>query len=161
MFCKFCGKQIPDGAAFCPECGKPANTSANSDANANANANANAGTNTNANYQSVQSAPNYNFQQGNVNANVNRERDSLAGSVLTFAILGLAFASTFCLSFLGLIFSCISRSKINNYCLLFGNPHGKAKVGNILGKVGLILSIVLTAIFTLYLFIFVILLGSI
>lgn len=26
MFCKFCGKGIPDGAAFCPECGKSLKT---------------------------------------------------------------------------------------------------------------------------------------
>ncbi len=26
MFCKYCGKQIPDGAKFCPSCGRPVKT---------------------------------------------------------------------------------------------------------------------------------------
>lgn len=25
MFCKYCGKEIPDGSAFCPECGQKLN----------------------------------------------------------------------------------------------------------------------------------------
>ena len=25
MFCKYCGKEMPDGSAFCNECGKPLN----------------------------------------------------------------------------------------------------------------------------------------
>ena len=28
MFCRFCGKEIPEGGRFCPGCGKEADTSA-------------------------------------------------------------------------------------------------------------------------------------
>ena len=66
--------------------------------------------------------------------------------ILVFGILGLAFACTFYFSFLGIIFGAIAGKKASTYVAQGGVLAGKAKVGKILGKIGLIISIVLTAI---------------
>ena len=67
-------------------------------------------------------------------------------SVLVFGILGIAFACTFYLSFLGIIFGAIALSKAKQYVNSGYVLTGRAKVGKILGMVGLILGIVLTVI---------------
>ena len=71
--------------------------------------------------------------------------------VLVFGILGLAFACSFYLSILGIIFSAIGISQANNFARANGAVFGKAKVGRILSKVGLPLGIVLTVFFIVYL----------
>ena len=71
---------------------------------------------------------------------------AMSKSVLIFGILGIAFGCTYYLSFLGIIFGAIALSKAKKY-VASGYPlAGKAKVGRILGLVGLILGIVLTVI---------------
>ena len=71
--------------------------------------------------------------------------------ILVFGILGLAFACSFYFSFLGIIFGAIAGKKASNFVAQGGVLAGKAKVGKILGKIGLILSIVLTALCALIL----------
>ena len=71
---------------------------------------------------------------------------SLSKSVLIFGILGIAFACTFYFSFLGIIFGAIALSKAKKYVASGFALEGRAKVGKILGMVGLILGIVLTVI---------------
>ena len=71
--------------------------------------------------------------------------------VLVFGILGLAFAWSFFLSFLGIIFSAIGISQANNFARENGAVFGKAKVGRILSKVRLPLGIVLAVFFIVYL----------
>lgn len=68
--------------------------------------------------------------------------------VLVFGTLGLAFACSFYLSFLGIIFSAIGMSQANNFARANGAVFGKAKVGSILAKVGLPVGIVITVICT-------------
>lgn len=70
--------------------------------------------------------------------------------LLVFGILALAFACTFYASFLGIVFGAIQKNKLEAYMAAGGIYAGKAKVGGILGKVGLIVGIVLTAIFAVY-----------
>ena len=65
--------------------------------------------------------------------------------ILVFGILALSFACTFYFSFLGIIFGAIASSKANAYLAMGGVLAGKAKTGRILGKIGLILGIVFTA----------------
>ncbi len=71
--------------------------------------------------------------------------------VLVWGILGLAFACTFFLSFLGIIFSCIGLKKANAY-YQFTNyaQSGQAKTGRALSKAGLIVGIILTVLCVIY-----------
>lgn len=87
------------------------------------------------------------------------EREQLSGRILTFSILSLVFMSTGCLSLLGLIFACVAKSKVKTYVQRFGATEGRATVGKHLSTAGLISSIIVTAIFVLYVFIVVVTLG--
>lgn len=126
MYCKNCGAEIADGAIFCPNCG-----------------------------QAVQSEP-QNFEtpvyepQQAVYGNPVEQKN--LPNVLMWGILGLVFADTFFLSFLGIIFSAIAMSKAKLYTEMTGQPLSKGgKVGGILAKIGLILGIVLTVFFVIWL----------
>ena len=122
MFCQQCGAQIPDNTIFCPYCS--------------------------AEQQPLSPQP-YNAAPVNPLAN-DPEASADASPVLTWGIIGLAFASSFYLSFLGIIFSAIGRSKANAYQAKYGILFGKSKVGSILSKIGLILGIVLTVFLVIY-----------
>ena len=78
------------------------------------------------------------------------QRSGLAGRILTLGILALAFAETFFLSFLGIIFGAMAKSKASRYEIECGELTGKARVGKILGTIGLILGIVLSVIAVIY-----------
>ena len=78
-----------------------------------------------------------------------REREA-SKSVLTFGIIALAFSFTWILSFVGIIFAFIARSKVKAYERDFGPATGKAKVGKIFSIVSIPLSIVLTVFFLFY-----------
>lgn len=139
MFCKFCGSNLEDGANFCTNCGKVV-----------------VGESYDNGVETV-------GEVSNSYDTVDDEQKSKSGKdVLKFAILGLAFGSSFYLSFLGLIFSIISKRKLKNYKSQFGDTSGAATVGKHLGTAGLILSIVFTAILVLYvlMFAFIILLEN-
>ena len=58
---------------------------------------------------------------------------------LVFGILSLAFFDT---GILGIIFGAIARSKAKQYLAANGVLDGKAKTGNILGTIGLVLGII-------------------
>lgn len=132
MYCKNCGTMIAEGAAFCSNCGTPVETKADP-APAYSEVTTPAGSYTYAPAPTVD-----------------------GGSILTFGILALAFACTFFASFLGIVFGAVCKGKVNAYCAAGAPLEGKAKVGSILGKVGLILGIVMTAIFVVYIFVIVI-----
>ncbi|MBO6010370.1 MAG: zinc ribbon domain-containing protein [Oscillospiraceae bacterium] len=76
-------------------------------------------------------------------------------NVLTWGIIGLAFACTFFGSFLGIIFSAIGMKKHRAYLSSGAEYSTKVKVGGILSKVGLGVGIALTVLCVLY-FIFII-----
>ncbi len=63
-------------------------------------------------------------------------KDEMAGQVLKWGILSLAFAVSGCLSLLGFIFSFTAKRRSNEYRLTFGDLEGRARVGHILGRVG-------------------------
>ena len=77
-------------------------------------------------------------------------KDQMAGNVLTWGILSLAFSLSGCLSLLGFIFSFIAKSRALAYRNVFGVLEGKAKVGRILGKVGFGLGLGYSIFFALY-----------
>ena len=122
MFCKYCGNQLPDDANFCPKCGKVTDEKT---------------TNTTDSYSSYQPEP-IAFEEVNQNfASIQKSED--AGSILKFAILGLAFSVPF--SLLGLIFTIIAKSKVKRFIHKYGDTEGRATVGKHLTIPGMILSI--------------------
>ncbi|MBQ2378674.1 MAG: hypothetical protein II297_09765, partial [Clostridia bacterium] len=78
------------------------------------------------------------------------------GSVLKFAILGLAFGMSFILSALGVIFAIVSKAKLKTYVRLYGETKGPATVGKHIGTAGLITSIILSVLWALYLLLIVV-----
>lgn len=131
MICTKCGARIDDGSRFCPECGAAVPVQPQ--------------------YQQPQYTAQPQYQQPQYNAVPIYNQNVSSGPVLTWGIIGLAFACTFFLSFLGIIFSAVGRGKANSYLRQTGQLTGKAKVGSILSLVGLILGIVMTVIFIIYL----------
>ena len=121
MFCIKCGRQIPDDAVFCPACGA-----------------------TQSDQMPQAIAPN---QPAAWKKPVSPEEDALAGSILTWGILGLAFSATV---ILGIIFSAIGLSKARRFQETYGPLHHRAKVGRILSLVGLIVSLVMILFWIVY-----------
>jgi hypothetical protein len=137
MFCKFCGNELPEGANFCTKCGKVVSPDDIPAAGVSAPVTAE--------YEYVP----YEEPQ-------DAERDSRGGSILKFAILGLAFACSFYLSFLGLVFSIIARVKVKRYVSRYNETQGRATVGRHLSVAALVASIVLTAILAIIVIVMVI-----
>ena len=81
---------------------------------------------------------------------VTEKQKNDANQLFVWGIIGLAFSSSFYLSFLGIIFSSIARKKAKAYIARYHVIYGKAKVGNILSKIGLPLGIGVTVLFILY-----------
>ena len=114
MFCKNCGRQLNDNENFCPSCGAMNAAESN------------------------ESAPATDFQYdfGAPNTVNEAQKSEMAGQTFKWGLLGIIFSGTFCLSLLGFIFSIIAKSKAKAYKRAFGALEGRAKAGNILGKIG-------------------------
>ncbi len=138
MFCRHCGNELPENANFCPVCG-----------------NFNQETKQ-ANETEKKSEYFEDPAEIKLDDIFENEKKELGGSILKFAILGLAFGATGLLSLLGLIFTIISKAKVGTYKAKFGNTEGAATVGKHLGLAGMILNIFMVVFFTLY---FIILFG--
>lgn len=127
MFCKNCGRQLDEGENLCPACGTM---------NATETPAATAG---------IEYAV-------NDTAAVNeRLKDEMAGQAFKWGLLSLIFSSTFCLSFLGFIFSFVAKGKASSYETVFGAISGRANAGRILGRIGFGLGLGMTIFFALYL----------
>lgn len=73
--------------------------------------------------------------------------------VLVWGIIGLSFALTFYLSFLGVIFSFVGLSKSNKYRAFTGDaPSNMAKIGRRLSIAGIIVGIILTILCAVFVF---------
>ena len=145
MFCQNCGSALDDGVKFCPNCGaavfapqpeepaeqpvyeEPAGSLCEQPAEP-------------VKEEPVVAAP-----------AVDPKLNALAKGSLIFGIIGLSCTCTFWLSLLGIIFSAIGRGKVKAYLAAGGELHGKAKVGSILSKFGLIFGIILFVFFVLWL----------
>ena len=131
MFCKYCGSELPNGTTFCLKCGKDDISEASSEIETT---------------QEIKNSNSFEYTPDVTKEEVvDPQRNSMASKILTFAIMGLAFGASYYLSFLGLIFSIISRVKLSKYIKIYNDTEGKATVGKHLGLVGLIVSIVLLA----------------
>ncbi len=69
---------------------------------------------------------------------------------LVFGILGLSFSCSFCLSILGIIFSIIGLCKANRAVDIIGNTSRKVNIGRRLAIAGLIVGIITTVLFVVY-----------
>ena len=101
MFCKHCGTQIEDAAKFCPTCGKIVEREEYVAAEAPA--------------QDYFETPTPNYFEAPAPAYFENSRPAekeSGGGILALAILSLVFAETLILSFLGIIFAYIAKSKI-------------------------------------------------
>ena len=125
MVCEHCGAEIQPGASFCMNCGAPVSAGNRNLAPVPAPAPA--------------PAPMLSTPSG-----------VTASNVLTWGILSLAFACTFILSFLGIIFGVTGKKKAEEYQACFGTVSGQANTGRILSRVGFIVGIVMTVLFVLY-----------
>lgn len=131
MFCKYCGNQLPDNVNFCPKCGTINDISENVADHA------------------VNVQPMYTNPVEEPEPVVDKVKKDLGGSILKFAIMGIAFALSYYLSPLGLLFSIISKVKLGIYKRRYGETEGAASVGKGIGIASLILSIVFTVLLIL------------
>ena len=146
MFCKNCGNQLPDNALFCGSCGTKVEAPAAPQQPAYEAPQQPA-------YVAPQPAPQqpaYVAPQAAPQAN-DPYKDELAGSVLSKGIAGLALSLA--LGVPGIIVSAGAKRKAREYESRYGELSGKAKVGSILSKVGLPVSIGMTVMYFLYLLI--------
>lgn len=152
MKCSKCGSDIPENSRFCLSCGEPVADQNPDSAPYQQNAYQNQYQNQNQNTY----PPAYTYQNQYRTAPAPKpvyadpaER-AAASSVLTFGILAIAFACTFFLSPVGIIFATIGMNKARNYANAYGMLSGKTKVGKILSTVALPVSIVLSVLLIFY-----------
>ena len=70
--------------------------------------------------------------------------------VLVWGIVSLACACTFVVSFLGIIFGCIGKKKADQYLDFCGGGSKQATIGRNLSKAGIIVGVILTVLFVIY-----------
>lgn len=156
MICKQCGQEIAPDAKFCGVCGAPNDAAAQpvEPQYAQPAADPYAQQYQQPQYQQPQyQQPQYQqpqqYGQPQYGAPVEDPVErSLSKSILVFGILALVFCCTFYLAFLGIIFGAIAMSKAKKYAASYPLT-GRAKVGKILGTVGLIIGIIFTVIVTI------------
>ncbi len=73
--------------------------------------------------------------------------DIKPSSVLTMGILAVALCE---FGILGIIFGAIGKSKAKAYVAYYGATTGQVKAGSIMSKIGFIVGIVMTVIWTIY-----------
>lgn len=120
MYCKHCGKQLEEAAKFCPDCG------------------------------AAQASEPAREPEILLDPAKEQRKDNMAGEVLKWGIMSLAFSVSGLLALLGWIFAGTAKRKVEEYEAAFGETTGRAHVGKILGKVGLGVGIGYTIFFTLY-----------
>lgn len=138
MFCRNCGTEFPNGNTFCPMCG------ANNDVPYS---------------QQYTNAPNYQAPQQNNNApyyaqpvgrvqvqQADPTAQELSKTALTWGIV----AACFCWCFVGIILGCIGLKKCDEFIAYTGMSFGRAKVGHILCKVGIIAGIAFSIFWVIY-----------
>ena len=77
-------------------------------------------------------------------------------------VLGIIAAALSYTGIPAIILGAIALSKSNKYLAVYGQTNGKIKAGRITGRIGLIAGIVFTAIWTLYILVFLLMfLGAI
>ena len=125
QFCTKCGGSIPEGSAFCPNCGEPV-------------------------AQAAPQQPQYQqptYQQPAYQQPVYQQAANVGAqpNLRVFGILSLVIPFI-----VGIILGAVGRSKGKAYIAQGGQLTGASKVGFILCKAGLIFSIIFTVIMVIY-----------
>lgn len=128
--CESCGAELKEGASFCENCGAAVHSTAVAQQEA--------------------------AQQSNETVVNTPEQNGAVNGALAFSIVGLVLASG---GLLGIIFSAIARKKVKAL-MAEGVTGGKIKAANILSRIGLILSIVMTVFWVVYAIIMVVMVGA-
>lgn len=126
MFCRFCGSELPEKANFCIKCGKVIDEV---DAAAPP-----------AVLEDLIGDPAMRAQEDPFK----KEKEERGSEILKYGIMSLAFGITGWLSFLGIIFAAIGKSKVRTYLAKFQETEGKATVGKSLNTAGLWVGIGMT-----------------
>ena len=144
MFCGNCGTNVPEGYAFCPNCGAKMITKAAEAPKAEP--------------QPVYAQPYEAYSQPAAQAYpapqpevTPAEAAPGANGVLTSGIVALCFSCSFFLSFVGIILSAVAMGKAKRYVAQYGPVSKKVRIGKILSTVGLFVGIAMTILFVLYL----------
>ena len=162
MVCKNCGATIPDGAAFCPNCGQKYEAPAEEPQ-------------PQTQYQDPyqqEYQPQYQPQQYQPVQPVNPQPQPVADvpKPLPIMILGIIafalswFGETVICAIVALILAIIAMKQYKTYLNLGGDPSGKAKLGKTFALIALIISIVWIGLIVLavlfYVIVFVLILGG-
>ena len=137
MFCKNCGTKIEEGLKFCPNCGTPVAAPAQQ---------------TPPPQQGYYQQP---AQQAYQPAQPAYRPAPAANLPETTPILVLGILSLVFGSLVGIILGAIGRNKARAYVNAGGELSGKAKVGSILSKLGIIFGIIELVLIVIYAIIFV------
>lgn len=78
---------------------------------------------------------------------MDEQKNSLATKTMILGIVAIAISE---LGIPGIILGAIALGSAKNYVAAYGQLEGKAKVGKILGTVGLIVGIVMTVVWLIY-----------
>ena len=168
MFCSNCGNQLVEGAAFCGQCGtkvavqaapqQPAYEAPQQPAYEAPQQPAYEAPQQpayEAPQQTTYTVPQPSYQQpvqaAPVQQRTNADLNSMATNTMVFGIVGLATGVMAGVP--GIILSNIAKNKAREFEACTGSLYGKAKVGSILARVGLPVSIVLTGVYALCFFI--------
>ena len=142
MFCSKCGAEVSNNATFCTNCGAKIEKAPEEikaaplyDAAEVPVAPTPTETMLNGQYNTAEPAP------------VNVPDAGLSNSILTLGIVALAVSE---LGIPGIIVGAIGRKKAKKFIEDNGTIFGKAKVGSILAKAGLIVGIVMTVVWAIY-----------
>lgn len=140
MICTNCGTQFEDGNAFCPNCGTPAAQPAPAPAPAAAQPQYG---------YAPQPQPVYGAPAG---APVGAGDPEAAKSCMITGILAAAFACSFFLSFLGLVFGPMGLGKVKSYINTYGDYPVKVRIGKYLSIGGLAMGAFMTIYCAIYIF---------
>ena len=129
MYCTKCGAEIAEGAAFCTNCGEPAVKA-----------------------EEVVEAVEEKAAEIVTEA-APAATSAPAANPTPVLVMGIIAIATCAYGILGIIFGAIGKKKAKAYLAETGSLTGAAKVGSILAKVGLIVGIVMTVVWLIYIII--------
>ena len=127
MYCKYCANELSDDAKYCPKCGKLVAQPEKEEVDFFGD-----------------------IEVTTVNKENNEAKNSFENKILTFSILGLAFAFTGALSLLGLIFSYIAKGMLRKFTGEYGETKGRTTVAKGLSTAGVAIGWVMMVCFIIY-----------
>lgn len=168
MYCKVCGTKMSDDAQFCSSCGSKIEFAEVTQEQVQNQSQSQAGQpHTDYTYVTENPVPGQNYYNGH-NQNytqepiINFEVEDLQDKIFSYGLMSTIFSYVGFLSIVGIILGAVTGKKVKKLKGMGYQLKGKAKAGEILGKIGLILGIVVTSICVCYFLVLgIIVLGAI